>query len=95
MHGDTYEQPPDAANLATSSLYEQQAFRWGDVVYGLQFHSEVTIEGCRRWQNQKWDVYDRPGVQSRTEQDRLMYQHDAAQAEWFYGFLENLFGRPA
>ena len=42
MHGDTYELPPDAKNLARSPLYEQQAFRWGDLVYGLQFHLEFT-----------------------------------------------------
>jgi len=42
MHGDTYELPADAKNLARSALYEQQAFRWGDVVYGLQFHLEFT-----------------------------------------------------
>ncbi len=42
LHGDTYELPPDAANLATSAMYEQQAFRWGDLVYGFQFHLEFT-----------------------------------------------------
>jgi GMP synthase (glutamine-hydrolysing) len=42
MHGDTYELPADARNLATSKVYEQQAFRWGDLVYGLQFHLEFT-----------------------------------------------------
>ena len=42
MHGDTYELPPDAANLATSPLYEQQGFSWGETVYGLQFHLEFT-----------------------------------------------------
>jgi GMP synthase (glutamine-hydrolysing) len=42
LHGDTYELPPDAVNLARSSLYEQQAFRWGDTVYGFQFHLELT-----------------------------------------------------
>ena len=42
MHGDTYELPPDAKNLARSAVYEQQAFRWGDLVYGLQFHLEFT-----------------------------------------------------
>src|SRR2546428_13618382 len=42
MHGDTFELPPDARNLARSALYEQQAFRWGDLVYGLQFHLEFT-----------------------------------------------------
>ena len=42
MHGDTWELPPDAKNLARSAMYEQQAFRWGDLVYGLQFHLEFT-----------------------------------------------------
>lgn len=42
LHGDTYELPPDAVHLASSALYEQQAFRWGDNVYGLQFHLEYT-----------------------------------------------------
>ena len=42
MHGDTYELPADARHLARSALYEQQAFRYGDLVYGLQFHLEFT-----------------------------------------------------
>jgi GMP synthase (glutamine-hydrolysing) len=42
LHGDTYELPPDAHNLARTDLYEQQAFSWGDCVYGLQFHLEFT-----------------------------------------------------
>lgn len=42
LHGDTYELPLDARNLARSALYEQQAFRWGDLVYGFQFHLEFT-----------------------------------------------------
>ena len=42
LHGDTYELPPDATNLARSPMYEQQAFRWGDIVYGFQFHLEFT-----------------------------------------------------
>jgi GMP synthase (glutamine-hydrolysing) len=42
LHGDTYELPADGVNLATSPLYEQQAFRWGEIVYGFQFHLEFT-----------------------------------------------------
>src|SRR5262250_2784175 len=42
LHGDTYELPPDATHLARSPHYEQQAFRWGDTVYGFQFHLEFT-----------------------------------------------------
>ena len=42
MHADTYELPPDAINLASSPVYEQQAFSFGDTVYGLQFHLEFS-----------------------------------------------------
>ena len=94
-HFHTFELPEGAVRLASNDSYENQAFRYGDRVYGIQFHPEVTIEGFRRWQSQKWDVYDRNGVQNPSEQSRLMYEHDAAQAEWFYGFLDNLFGEPA
>jgi GMP synthase-like glutamine amidotransferase len=42
LHADTYELPPDGVNLATSAAHEQQAFRWGEIVYGFQFHLEFT-----------------------------------------------------
>ncbi|MGI9117087.1 MAG: glutamine amidotransferase-related protein [Gaiellales bacterium] len=90
-HFHTFDIPDGAVRLAESDLYPNQAFRIGSA-YGLQFHSEVTIEGFRRWQNDTWAAYGEPGAQTREEQDRLMLEHDAAQAEWFYGFLESLFG---
>jgi GMP synthase-like glutamine amidotransferase len=39
-HGDTYTLPPTATPLARSARYPQ-AFRVGDVAWGLQFHLEV------------------------------------------------------
>ncbi|MEX0302050.1 MAG: glutamine amidotransferase [Leisingera sp.] len=92
-HFHTFDLPEGAVRLAGNGNYKNQAFRWGEKVFGFQFHPEVTIEGFRRWQKQKWNVYGRPGVQTPEEQTRLMHMHDAAQADWFYGFLENLFGR--
>jgi GMP synthase (glutamine-hydrolysing) len=87
--------PAGAEKLASSALFANQAFRYGPKVYGLQFHPEVTIEGFRRWQDVPWARYGRPGAQTRSEQDALMYRHDSTQAEWFYGFLGRLFRRPA
>lgn len=91
-HFHTFGIPDGAVRLAESDLYPNQAFRWGARAYGVQFHPEVTIEGFRRWQNADWAAYGQPGAQTREEQDALMLAHDAAQAEWFYGFLESLFG---
>jgi GMP synthase (glutamine-hydrolysing) len=48
-HGDTFELPNGAAWLAHSDACEQQAFRYGDKAYGLQFHLEVDEPMINRW----------------------------------------------
>ena len=40
-HGDTFNLPKKAVRLASSGVYENQAFRYMDNVYALQFHIEV------------------------------------------------------
>ena len=86
-HFHTFDIPGDAVRLASSENFENQAFSIGSRIMALQFHAENTIEGFRRWQNQAESEMSLPGAQSRAEQTELMYRHDAAQAEWFYGFL--------
>ena len=94
-HFHTFGIPEGAVHLATSPLFPNQAFRYGDRTYAFQFHPECTIEGFRRWQSTPWAAYGKPGAQTRQEQDALMLDADARQAAWFYGFLEKLFGRAA
>jgi GMP synthase (glutamine-hydrolysing) len=48
-HGDTFDLPPGATLLATSAVCRQQAFRFGDSAYGLQFHIEVTAPIIAQW----------------------------------------------
>ncbi|HXX33644.1 MAG TPA: type 1 glutamine amidotransferase [Thermodesulfobacteriota bacterium] len=48
-HEDTFEIPNGARLIATSSPISHQAFRYGEKVYGLQFHLEVTKEMIRDW----------------------------------------------
>ena len=48
-HGDTFELPKDAVQLASSNRCENQAFRWGPVTYGLQFHLEATPGMVQQW----------------------------------------------
>lgn len=93
-HFHAFGLPAGAEHLARSDMFENQAFRHGDKVYGLQFHPEVTIEGFRRWRDSDWAFHGKPGAQTPAEQTRLMMLHDEAQAEWFYDFLAKLFGEP-
>lgn len=48
-HEDTFELPLGATRLARSTVCENQAFRWGDLVWGIQFHLEVTAPMVRSW----------------------------------------------
>lgn len=49
LHQDTFDVPRSAKHLARTSLCEGQAFRYGDKVYGLQFHLEVDKPMIKRW----------------------------------------------
>lgn len=48
-HGDMFDIPAGAAHLATSPLCRNQAFRYGDNVWALQFHLEVTPPMVEQW----------------------------------------------
>jgi len=48
-HGDTFDLPDGAVHLASSALYENQAFSWGQSALALQFHAEAGGRGLERW----------------------------------------------
>lgn len=48
-HGDTFAIPDGAVHLSQSTSCTHQAFRYGDKVYGLQFHLEVDEAMIARW----------------------------------------------
>lgn len=47
-HGDTFELPTGAVQLARSRAYAQQAFRF-EKAYGVQFHLEVDVTLASKW----------------------------------------------
>ena len=48
-HGDTFDLPDGAVRLAGSPAYPNQAFRFGEAAYGVQFHLEVSPDLAREW----------------------------------------------
>lgn len=48
-HGDTFDLPLGAVHLASSAVYENQAFAWGHAALALQFHAEAGGLGLERW----------------------------------------------
>jgi len=64
-HGDTFDLPLGAVSLAKSRLYKNQAFRYGNKVYGFQFHIEVTKDMISEW------------MQEHPQSDRIMKETEA------------------
>lgn len=48
-HGDTFDVPSNAANLASSDLFPNQVIKVGKRAYGFQFHFEVTAKMIAEW----------------------------------------------
>jgi GMP synthase-like glutamine amidotransferase len=48
-HGETFSLPPESVWLAESDGCPHQAFRYGENVYALQFHAEVTAAMIDDW----------------------------------------------
>jgi len=76
-HGDTFDLPQNATRLASSSLYENQAFSYGRAIMGLQFHPEVTQIGLERWFiGHASEINSTPGVSvKQLRSDTVKYGH--------------------
>jgi GMP synthase (glutamine-hydrolysing) len=48
-HAYTFDLPPGAVHLASTPMCPNQAFRFGERAYGLQFHLEADQALVRRW----------------------------------------------
>lgn len=81
-HGETFDIPEGAVRLASSELYPNQAFRYGERAYAFQFHIEVRKEMIHDW------LKDEPGfgkIKAETEQ---FFEDYRGRAENFYkGFF--------
>lgn len=73
-HGDTFTLPPNAELLASSHLYDHQAFRRGNNLLALQFHAEMGLDPrFDVWLNQWPDTVTDAG----TDAEALRAAHDA------------------
>jgi GMP synthase-like glutamine amidotransferase len=59
-HQDTFDIPHRAISIATSARVPHQAFRYGENVYGIQFHVEVTQPMIREWMETYEEEFEGP-----------------------------------
>lgn len=76
-HGDTFDLPRGAVRLASSDIYPNQAFRFTDRVYALQYHIEVTPEIVRKWTASEHSI-DRAAIEGDSDKIYPEYRERAS-----------------
>jgi len=87
-HKEGFDLPEGAELLATGETFPNQAFRYGERAYGLQFHPEVTPSVMARWIDTAGHMLGHPGAHPPERQLADSAAHDVAMAAWLEGFLE-------
>lgn len=99
-HARSYALPDGAIQLARTSTCEQQAFRYGDMAYGVQFHPEVNQPLIERWLGNP-DYADELAASGLAQDDAGIRAQSASlalpmqrQAESMFENFLDLIGRP-
>lgn len=66
-HGDTFDIPKNAVQIAEGTSCKNQAFRIGNNIYGLQFHLEVDAAMIERWLNVAAHKVELSGLQDQID----------------------------
>ena len=93
-HREGFSLPTDATLLASGEEYPNQAFKYGDNAYGVQFHSEVTHWMMNRWTTKAAHRLVLNGAQDREAHFKGRMRYDAPVAKWLQNFLDIWVGSP-
>lgn len=95
FHREGFSLPRDATLLATAEAYPNQAFRYGENAWGIQFHAELTQMMMQRWVVHGAHRFELPGAQPGRDHlgGRLIW--DMHLKRWLHEFLATIFGSPA
>ena len=95
FHREGFSLPSEATLLATSDTYPNQAFRYGEHAWGIQFHAELTAVMMHRWVVRGAHRFELPGAQPGRDHlgGRLIW--DMHLKRWLGEFLHLVFGGKA
>ena len=95
FHREGFSLPRDATLLATSETYPNQAFRYGENAWGIQFHAELTRMMMQRWVVHGAHRFVLPGAQPGRAHlgGRMIW--DVHLRKWLGEFLHLIFGTAA
>ncbi|HEY1382126.1 MAG TPA: type 1 glutamine amidotransferase [Dongiaceae bacterium] len=77
MHEDSFDLPDDAVLLLRNDACENQAFRIGKSIYGIQAHPEVTLKDARNFPRDCWSsMTQHYGDQAEAVERRVLSEID-------------------
>jgi GMP synthase (glutamine-hydrolysing) len=88
-HHEGFDLPDGAELLAEGQAFENQAFRFGANVYGLQFHPEVTKEMMAQWLENAKESLAKPGAQPPERHRSMAEIHFEPSGLWLETFLDH------
>ena len=93
FHREGFHLPAGAELLAEGNHYPNQAFRYGENAWGIQFHGELTRAMMQRWVVSGAHRFELPGAQLGQLHLDGRLVHDAPQRAWMDRFLTHVFLR--
>lgn len=93
-HREGFTLPTDATLLASGCEFPNQAYKYGENAYGVQFHSEVSHWMMNRWTTKAWERMQLPGAQTRDQQFDNRLRYDGEVRKWLAEFLDLWIGKP-
>ncbi|HEV7437872.1 MAG TPA: glutamine amidotransferase [Pseudorhizobium sp.] len=93
FHREGFSLPHGARLLAEGDVYPNQAFRYGDNAWGVQFHAELTRAMMQRWVVRGEHRFIMPNAQKGSAhlEGRMIF--DAPLKRWLSDFLSLVFER--
>ena len=88
-HGEAFTIPTGSRRLARRDVFENQAFRYGETTWGVQFHPEVNDTVLGRWLDRDPPPEDlqRDGAQTVAVQRANHARYHRAMHDWLGRFL--------
>lgn len=93
FHREGFDLPAGAELLASGSTYPNQAFRYGENAWGIQFHGELTRAMMHRWVVHGAHRFELPGAQIGRAHLEGRMDYDAPLRHWMDRFLSHIFQR--
>ena len=95
FHREGFSLPAGSELLATADSYPNQAFRYGENAWGIQFHAELTRVMMHRWGVKGAQRFVLPGAQQGRDHLHGRMLWDLKLKAWLDQFLKLIFEREA